>query len=174
MPEDTPKTLPPAEIWGRVAMLMARNLPKGFNQDKALGMWEANPQAAFIFLGRNVRWSRPKPTQIGEGEWRTLPETRDRLARPRRTCLPTDEDQCSELLAQLDTKDAPPPRAMTTLEREQFWRGTFAVDASIFFCCCACFCLFFLPPIRHLPRHCPQPPSQTYGSFPAGGSTWER
>ncbi|MEU1394039.1 MULTISPECIES: hypothetical protein [unclassified Nonomuraea] len=113
----TDNELPPAEIWGRVAMLMARNLPTGFNADKFLGAWMANPRAGFVQLSRNVRWTRLRPQQVRPGEWKMVPEPRHGIRGARYTALPTDEDLCSHLLAQFDSgTQAPPARPMTLRE----------------------------------------------------------
>ncbi|WP_188187636.1 hypothetical protein [Nonomuraea sp. SYSU D8015] len=122
-----PETMPAAEIWGRMAALLARNLPTGFNADKMLDRWLPNPAAQFAYLNRYVKWAR--------GRKRV---TRQAIGKDNRTDLiwslhagsPTtaDEKTYLELAELLDKdKDAPPARPMTMLEEEQFWRGVYAV-----------------------------------------------
>ncbi|MEU1394125.1 MULTISPECIES: hypothetical protein [unclassified Nonomuraea] len=125
----TGNELPPAEIWERVAMLMARSLPHSFNPEKFLATWTANPRAGLVQMSHDVRWTRPRLQHVGPEEWKTVGEPRHGTRGRRYTALPTDEDLCSGLPARLDAgTQAPPARPMTLREQEQFWRGTYAVD----------------------------------------------
>ncbi|GII42960.1 hypothetical protein [Planotetraspora phitsanulokensis] len=103
MPDNT---TPVPEIWGRMAMLLARNLPAGHDGDKLLDLWRNNPQAAYVTLNRRVSWSTTRRTTNAARGWAPTP---------------ADRDTYTELSALLE--DAPPARRLTTAEDMQFQRG---------------------------------------------------
>ncbi|GLW22929.1 hypothetical protein DI270_017305 [Microbispora triticiradicis] len=105
---------PVPEIWGRMAMLLARNLPRGHDGQKLLDLWLANPAAAFVTLNQRVRWVPSGRRHRG-----------DML--PGWDGLVGDRDAYTELAALLDVADAPTERRLSDAEAVAFWRGVDAV-----------------------------------------------
>lgn len=93
------QSMPVAEIWGRMAMLLARNLPRNYDGDKLLKLWLSNPAAAFARSNGDVRWTRPGRTT----------SRRYRDDHPHGWMGESgDQDAYTDLAALLGLADAPP------------------------------------------------------------------